>query len=460
MLYDLLFPSLQYNTELLVREIITNPNSCLRTHDPEQATLFYVPYMPATEFHNGNLSLGDYSPSPYGMALIDVLDHKYEGWESLFGLTSQYWHRRGGSDHILVFSEPLHGLWHPRSRRGSFHFIITQRQLAPPIVVSVELSTTFIEMYPNCARKNIVVPYPNTDGRWFNSKLDAKVEMEILSESIEAPDDMYAAMLQEESRLAKRPDHDWSTMELRKRPRRLAQFYRAGLHGSCAKLREALATDFACTKSGGIISRKEFDYSSGFRQSTFCPCPGGDSPSAKRMYDALHGGCIPVILSHDFVWPYSNEFNTIDAAQNGSSFHTSNSLLLYANDFSLRVNASHYTIPRHDKGCNVTTGAQDSGLQSVLDAIPADEIRRLREGVARASDVYAYYKRRDSLPDNPLRERILPDGGAAHALVAALAERAGGAFYPGCQSEKKRLGFRDPKEMRTRRYGGPKTFLC
>ena len=37
----------QYTTELLVREIFTNPNSCLRTHNPEQATLFYVPYMPS-----------------------------------------------------------------------------------------------------------------------------------------------------------------------------------------------------------------------------------------------------------------------------------------------------------------------------------------------------------------------------------------------------------------------------
>jgi hypothetical protein len=34
------------------------------------------------------------------------------------------------------------------------------------------------------------------------------------------------------------------------------------------------------------------------RRSTFGPCGG---PSAKRMFDALLAGSIPVILSHDFV---------------------------------------------------------------------------------------------------------------------------------------------------------------
>lgn len=35
----------QYTTEILVREILTNKQSCLRTTDPETASLFYIPYM-------------------------------------------------------------------------------------------------------------------------------------------------------------------------------------------------------------------------------------------------------------------------------------------------------------------------------------------------------------------------------------------------------------------------------
>ena len=39
--YDILNPASQYNTELLVKEIITHPKSCLRSYNPETAKLFY-----------------------------------------------------------------------------------------------------------------------------------------------------------------------------------------------------------------------------------------------------------------------------------------------------------------------------------------------------------------------------------------------------------------------------------
>ena len=38
--------AIQYTLEILVREIITNPKSCLRTYNPSEAKLFYIPYMP------------------------------------------------------------------------------------------------------------------------------------------------------------------------------------------------------------------------------------------------------------------------------------------------------------------------------------------------------------------------------------------------------------------------------
>ena len=39
----------------------------------------------------------------------------------------------------------------------------------------------------------------------------------------------------------------------------------------------------------------------------FCPCPEGDSPSAKRQYDAVIAGCVPVVASDDALWAFSNE---------------------------------------------------------------------------------------------------------------------------------------------------------
>ena len=45
----------------------------------------------------------------------------------------------------------------------------------------------------------------------------------------------------------------------------------------------------------------------GFRVAKFCPIPIGDSPSSKRMYDVLNLGCIPVVLSDDLVWAFSDQ---------------------------------------------------------------------------------------------------------------------------------------------------------
>ena len=46
----------------------------------------------------------------FGEAIRRILEHRdYQAWEDVWGLTSKYWKRRGGADHILVFSEPLQG---------------------------------------------------------------------------------------------------------------------------------------------------------------------------------------------------------------------------------------------------------------------------------------------------------------------------------------------------------------
>lgn len=41
--------------------------------------------------------------------------------------------------------------------------------------------------------------------------------------------------------------------------------------------------------------------------STFCACPEGDSPSAKRQYDAIMSGCIPVLVSNDAIFAFSTD---------------------------------------------------------------------------------------------------------------------------------------------------------
>ena len=45
------------------------------------------------------------------------------------------------------------------------------------------------------------------------------------------------------------------------------------------------------------------------RQSVFCLVPRGDTPSSRRLFDAISAGCIPVIISDDFAPASQNALN-------------------------------------------------------------------------------------------------------------------------------------------------------
>jgi hypothetical protein len=343
-------------------------------------------------------------------------------WENAFGLTSKYWKRRGGADRILVFSEPLHGLWHPRKPRGSFHYIHTQKQLHPPIVISVELSTTFVKMYPRCAAKNILMPYPNTDGRWYNGKHQTQA-LQILA-AWNASVANSSAALPEERALGHDP------------ARVVAQFYSAGNHGTCTQLRQAMEADYTNCATSSIVLRQlseTIHHAVAMNLATFCPCPGGDSPSAKRMFDALLAGCIPIVLSHDFVWPLTNEFDP--------------QLPIDPKQFSLRYAADSYSKILLDNSTCRPLDHSKPGFQIALENVSAEKIHHLRQGVEQMRKAYAWYQPRPDLSDNPLRDNVLPDGGAAHFLVSSLADRAAGVRWPECEHELKRPQTKDPTEF-------------
>ena len=293
--------------------------------------------------------------------------------------------------------------------------------------------------YPNCASKNILIPYPNTDGKWFNGYYDQKAAMvELLPNNVvtnDSPRSTIAATSSVSAALNSRP---------KQKQLPLLQFYEAGNHGTCRQLRKALQQNYKCTKEAQRLGGGDNIIPSfviGYHKATFCPCPGGDSPSAKRFFDALHAGCIPVVLSHDFVWPFLLGSNKNEE------------------EFSIRLDAQEYTRPKFNQQCGLnvdatsfplnrttnpstastgttsTTAALD--LHSYLKTIPNGRIQKLKNGVDVASDYYAYYKRDKHLPDNPLRDGVLPNGGAAHALVDKLGVRACGVLWPACQKEGK-----------------------
>ena len=394
--YDVESQMGQYTLELIVREIMTHPDSCLSTNNPEEAKLFYVPWLPSMEFHKGRLFVADYSTTPYGQAIYDALEGDYLGWQDYFGFTPKYWQRHNGADHILVWSEPLHGYSHPRMKRGNHHYIHTQRLLRPAIGIVVEVSTTFVEMYPKCSAKNILVPYPNADGKWFNGKFDEE-----------------ASTLSNKTGYGERPASYW---------------YSSGNHGSCKGLRVRMKADYKCTQSYKVLSYNDRlpSYSLGMRLSKICPCPGGDSPSAKRHFDSVMSGCIPFILSHDFVWPYTKEFDP--------------ELNINSNEFSIRLVAEDYNHPFYDENCTLNSIAHD-GLPKIIDSIinNVTEMERLQRGVEKAADLYSFYRKDRNFPDNPLRTGKLPDGGAAHALVQALADKVGRGKWLQCEQELEQM---------------------
>ena len=98
------------------------------------------------------------------------------------------------------------------------------------------------------------------------------------------------------------------------------------------------------------------------------------------------------------------------------------------------TNAPSVNISKKKKA--TTTAAQD--LQSYLKTLSNEKIQLLQSRLDIASDQYACYKRDKHLPNNPLRDRVLPNGGAAHTLVGKLSERALGVLWPACQHEVKK----------------------
>ena len=425
----------QYSLELIVRDLITHPDSCLRTMDPMKATLFYVPYLPTTEFHNLTQFPNSLETSPYAQAIESAIDGKYGQWEHYFGLTSEFWKRKRGADHILVFPEPLHGLSHTKGKRGSFHYIFSQKMLSPAIILTTEISKTFVEMYPKCSSKNILAPYPEIDSNWYNGLYD-KLAFEKKSELFESK-----AYLEAEKRALSISSFEVSSY-INFQPKPVAQYYAAsyvagGKYGPCRNLLINMHTDYKCTISSTALKRKWKALHYGMRLSTFCPCPGGYSASSKRIYDAVNAGCIPVMLSGDTIWPFTTDVDT--------------KFPLDPSTFSLRWDTEDFIDANYDKDCKVVNSDDPKGtFQDKIEKVGAQEIARLREGLKEVSKLYSYWSKESfNQSKNPLLEGILPDGGASMAIVKLLGERAGGSMWPDCQEElEESMVEKEPNEFK------------
>lgn len=397
----------QFTLEHVLHDFFSQ--SCLRTKNPEEADLFFVTHF-GDILYRATGRKND--PSPWEQALLDLVE-KGDGraWERTFNTTSKWWTRRGGADHILVQPAPVTGLRHPKGVRGWGHYL---QQLTAPVWISLELSKSFAGEYPACAKKNIVAPYPIPGKGWHNRewhRVAATARRKLLDPHLPSG-----------------------------RGRPLTTYFRAGDHG-CVPVRKAIKRAFkeADRRRGGLgdpafvlrakpVAIRDEDT---FRRrvaalprqaamflADFCPCPEGDSPSAKRQYDAVLAGCVPVVASDDALWAFSDE-----AGLDGP---------LDPSRFSLRVSEA-------------SAASRNASLLHVVDAA-APRLKALRAATERAAWAYRYYAPGDYKVD-PLVIGRFPDGGATKVLVRELERRARGSRWPACQAEGKRPHMKFTKQF-------------
>lgn len=389
----------QFALEYIITDFFTN--FCGRTHDPATADFFYLPIIRDAEYR---LTLDSRSrtkrqPSSTEVALLDIMEKgKSSKWMQVFNITDKYWRAKSGADHIVVMPAPVTNFRHETSMRGFFHYM---PHLHTPIFLGVEYSSSFVKEYPVCSsQKNIVMPYPTTDPDLFNGKL-------------------------------------WADPI----PRTALLFYAGGMHGDCVEVRRAMrdllrnSTHLAHVLPDvkAVMTEREH----GFRAATFCPVPVGDSPSSKRMYDVLHFGCIPVVLSDDLVWAYTRQTG-------GPLDHTSFSLQLPQATVQLPAEmllarykddrASFGTLPTgelmydlletaHNEGGGWENGRLVNALVMILRKVPKKAIEVLEEGVAEAAPKYRYFGMDPSMKTIPTATHTLPTGGAMTMLALLLSQR-------------------------------------
>jgi hypothetical protein len=407
----------QFSLEYIFNDYFTQ--FCGRTYDPEEADFFYLPLIRDAEYRQQlEKATSNRAPSSAETALIRLLENNDSSiWKDVFKVPDTYWRRRDGADHIIVMPAPVTNLRHEGSRRGFFHYM---SHLFPPIFVAVEYSLSFVKEYPICSnQKNIIVPYPSIDQEFYSGKL--------LSGSVD---------------------------------RNALLYYAGGLHGDCIEIRRAMQKLIHnCTRIPDALPHvptNQAQREHGFRAAKYCPVPIGDSPSSKRMYDVINFGCIPVVLSDDLVWAFSDQTN-------GPFYHRMFALHFpqIVVQFSTAKILEHFNRSREALGILPASGlivydlllnafqsspAYEHGvyinpLVHILRRIPQIDYLYLKHGGEKVAPYFQYYAMNKSLHDIPPSFHAYPGGKAMDMLADALSKRKMygiETIYHSCLQEKRR----------------------
>ncbi|GMN73177.1 hypothetical protein TIFTF001_052140 [Ficus carica] len=129
-------------------------------------------------------------------------------------------------------------------------------------------------------------------------------------------------------------------------PRKYLGFFAGGLHGSIRPvlLKHWKGRDKDLPVYEYLPKDLNQTYHSFMLNSKFCLCPSGYEVASPRVVEAIYAECVPVILSENYVLPFSD--------------------ILKWDAFSIKVEVSD--IPR---------------LKEILSAVPEEKYRKLKEGL-------------------------------------------------------------------------------
>ena len=353
------------------------------------------------------------------IALMEAMQNgNFEPWNHVFKVSPEYWLRKMGADHIIVMPSPIsrHSGRGGRARKLS-HYLL---QLHRPIFLTTESSRSFIKEYgPSCAKKNLVMPFPNLDPKFYGV-------------------DPWRVSIKR-SKLV---------------------MYQSGKPGSCLLIREAL-NEVTRNTSISKQMRAQQRYV-GYRMHTFCGAPVGENPSSKRQYEMMLFGCIPLLLGDDMVYAFTQE---------AGGETPSNEFIVQLPQKALQIKAeklNHQNVFPLDGSISPKLGTLPGGtalqnlliqivhkelgqknvpiihafdfedgrrpkfpwpnvVPEILARVPREEIMKLQQGVAKHASRYRYYQTFRENPrkmlDFPIATQRMPDGGAIDELVKYLSMR-------------------------------------
>jgi len=112
----------QFALEYILYDYFTQ--FCGRVYNPDNADYFYLPIVREIDYRIGMYQKGGRDPSIIEKTLLNAIEKNDTLlWKQIFQISDRYWHRHGGSDHIIAMAAPVTNLRHQSNMRGFFHYV-------------------------------------------------------------------------------------------------------------------------------------------------------------------------------------------------------------------------------------------------------------------------------------------------------------------------------------------------